>query len=61
VRSTRLWTQMRAQADNPPGEHYLARVARFSALRDEAEVVVLADLILRPPGHDAPEFGVQIN
>jgi hypothetical protein len=29
----RLWAQMRAQARNPPGEDYLAGVARLNALR----------------------------
>jgi hypothetical protein len=55
---TRLWEQMRAQAGNPPGEDYLARVARLNALRKQAEEVVLAELILLPPerGPDpAPE------
>lgn len=47
---TRLWAQMRAQAGNPPGEDYLARVARLNALRKQAEEIVLADLILLPPG-----------
>jgi hypothetical protein len=45
---TRLWAQMRAQADNPPGEDYLARVARLNALRKQAEEIVLAELILLP-------------
>jgi len=57
---TRLWAQMRAQADNPPGEDYLARVVRLNALRKQAEEVVLAGLILLPPGHDAPESGLRI-
>ena len=57
---TRLWAQMRAQAGNPPGEDYLARVARLNALRKQAEEVMLADLILLPPGHDAPESGLRI-
>jgi hypothetical protein len=55
---TRLWTQLRAQEGNPPGEDYLARVARLNALRKQAEEVVLAELILLPPerGPDpAPE------
>ena len=52
---TRLWAQMRAQAGNPPGEDYLARVARLNALRRQAEEIVLADLILLPPEHDASE------
>ena len=30
---TGLWAQMRAQDGNPPGEGYLARVARLNALR----------------------------
>jgi hypothetical protein len=46
---------MRAQAGNPPGEDYLARVARLNALRRQAEEIVLADLILLPPEHDASE------
>jgi len=45
----RLWAQMRAQAGNPLGEDYLARVARLDALRKQAEEIVLADLILLPP------------
>jgi hypothetical protein len=53
---TALWAQMRAQAGNPPGEDYLARVARLNALRKQAEEVVLADLILLPPERDAIEF-----
>jgi hypothetical protein len=52
---TRLWAQMRVQAANPPGEDYLARVARLNALRKQAEEVVLADLILMPPERDAIE------
>jgi hypothetical protein len=47
---TRLWAQMRAQDGNPPGEDYLARVARLNALRKQAEEIVLAELILLPPG-----------
>lgn len=46
---TRLWAKMRAQAGNPPGEDYLARVAVLDALRKQAEEIVLADLILLPP------------
>jgi hypothetical protein len=42
----RLWAQMRAQAGRPPGEGYLARVARLNALRKQAEEVVLAERIL---------------
>jgi len=57
---TRLWAQMRARHGNPPGEDYLARVARLSALRKQAEEVVLAGLILLPPGHDATESGLRI-
>jgi hypothetical protein len=57
---SRLWAQMRAQDGNPPGEDYLHRVARLNALRKQAEEVVLADLILLPPGHDANEFGLRI-
>ena len=57
---TRLWAQMRAQVGNPPGEDYLARVARLNALRKQAEEIVLADLILLPPEHDAHEFGLRI-
>ena len=41
---------------NPPGEDYLARVARLNVLRKQAEEIVLADLILLPPEHDAIEF-----
>ncbi len=40
---------MRAQEGNPPGEGYLAQVARPNALRKQAEEIVLADLILLPP------------
>ena len=46
---TCLWAQMRAQDGNPPGEGYLARVARLNALRKQAEEIVLAGLILLPP------------
>jgi hypothetical protein len=46
---TALWAQLRGQAGNPPGEDYLARVARLNALRKRAEEIVLADLILLPP------------
>jgi hypothetical protein len=46
---TRLQAQMRAQEGNPPGEDYLARVARLNAIRKQAEEIVLADLILLPP------------
>ena len=56
----RLWAQVRAQHGNPPGEDYLARVARLNALRKQAEEVVLADLILLPPEHDAHEFGLRV-
>jgi len=55
----RLWAQMRAQAGNPPGEDYLARVVRLNALRKQAEEIVLADLILLSPEHDAHEFGLR--
>ena len=57
---TRLWAQLRGQEGNPPGEDYLHRVARLNALRKQAEEVVLADLILLPPGHDAIESGLRI-
>jgi hypothetical protein len=50
-----LWAQMRAQAGNPPGEDYLARVARLNAMRKQAEEIVLADLILLPPEPGASE------
>jgi hypothetical protein len=50
---TRLWAQMRTQAGNPPGEDYLARVARLNALRKQAEEIVLTELILLPPGPGA--------
>ena len=46
---------MRAQAGNPPGEDYLARVARLNAPRKQAEEIVLADLILLPPEPGASE------
>ena len=46
---------MCARVGNPPGEDYLARVARLNALRKQAEEIVLADLILLPPGHDVIE------
>ena len=46
---TRLWAQIRTQAGNPPGEDYLARIARLNAMRKQAEEIVLADLILLPP------------
>jgi hypothetical protein len=46
-----LWARMRAQAGNPPGEDYVARVGRLNALRKQAEEVVLTDLVLPPePG-----------
>jgi hypothetical protein len=51
---------MRAQHGNPPSEPYLARVAQLNALRKQAEEVVLADLILLPPGYDATESGLRI-
>jgi hypothetical protein len=57
---TRLWAQLRDQEGNPPGEDYLHRIARLNALRKQAEEVVLADLILLPPEHDAIEFGLRI-
>jgi hypothetical protein len=52
---TRLQVQMRAQDGNPPGEGYLARVARLNALRKQAEEIVLAGLILLPPEPGANE------
>jgi hypothetical protein len=52
---TRMWAQMRAHGGNPPGEDYLARVARLNALRKQAEEVVLAGLILLPPELGASE------
>ncbi len=45
----RLWAQTRAQEANPPGEDYLARVARLNAMRKQAEEIVLGELILLPP------------
>jgi hypothetical protein len=44
-----LWARMRAQAGNPPGEDYAARVGRLNAMRKQAEEIVLADLVLLPP------------
>ncbi len=45
-----LRAQMRAQVGNPPGEDYLARVARLNALRKQAGEIVPAGLILLSPG-----------
>ena len=46
---------MRAEEGNPPGEGYLARVARLNAMRKQAEEIVLAGLILLPPEPGASE------
>jgi|SRR5271170_3857123 len=35
--------------DDPPGEGYLAKVARLSAARDHAQERVLGEYLLRPP------------
>ncbi len=35
-----LWAEMRAQAGNPRGEDYIARVGRLNALRKQAEEIV---------------------
>jgi hypothetical protein len=57
---TRLWAQLRDREGNPPGEDYLHRVARLNALRKQAEEMVLADLILLTPEHDAHESGLRV-
>jgi len=46
---TRLPGRRCAQEGNPPGEDYLARVARLNLMRKQAEEIVLAGLILLPP------------
>ena len=53
----RLWAQMRAQAGNPPGEDYLARVARLNVICKQAEDIVLANLILLSPEPGAQQGG----
>jgi len=41
--------------DDPPGEGYLAKVARLSAVRDHAQERVLGEyLLLPPPDEDRP-------
>jgi len=44
-----LWARLRAQAGNPPGEDYAARIGRLNAMRKQAEEIVLAELVLLPP------------
>ena len=61
TRSPRLRAQMHAQAGNPPGEDYLARVAQLNALRKQAEEIVLADLALLLPERDATDVGARPN
>ena len=40
--------------DDPPGEGYLAKVARLTAARDRAKGQVLAEYLLVPPDEDRP-------
>jgi len=40
--------------DDPPGEGYLAKVARLTAARDHAKGRVLGECLLRPPDEDRP-------
>jgi hypothetical protein len=40
--------------DDPPGEGYLAKVARLTAARDHAQQRVLSEYLLIPPGEDRP-------
>jgi hypothetical protein len=40
--------------DDPPGEGYLAKVARLTAARDRAQERVLGEYLLLPPDEDRP-------
>ena len=40
--------------DDPPGEGYLAKVARLTAARDHAKERVLSEYLLLPPDEDRP-------
>jgi hypothetical protein len=40
--------------DDPPGEDYLAKVARLTAARDHAKGRVLGEYLLVPPDEDRP-------
>lgn len=40
--------------DDPPGEGYLAKVARLTAARDHAKGRVLGEYLLLPPDEDRP-------
>jgi hypothetical protein len=40
--------------DDPPGESYLAKVARLTAARDHAQERVLSEYLLLPPASDTP-------
>ena len=40
--------------DDPPGEGYLAKVARLTAARDQAQQRVLSEYLLLPPDEDRP-------
>jgi hypothetical protein len=40
--------------DDPPGEGYLAKVARLTAARDHAQERVLGEYLLLPPDEDRP-------
>ncbi len=40
--------------DDPPGEGYLAKVARLTAARDQAKGRVLGEYLLLPPDEDRP-------
>ena len=40
--------------DDPPGEGYLAKVARLTAARDHAKEQVLSGYLLVPPDEDRP-------
>ena len=40
--------------DDPPGEGYLAKVARLTAARDHAKGRVLGEYLLLPPSEDRP-------
>ena len=40
--------------DDPPGEGYLAKVARLTAARDHAQERVLSEYLLLPPDEDRP-------
>jgi len=47
--------QMRLAGPDPEGEGYLEKVGRLNAARQQAEEIVLAELILPAPTHDPDE------